>query len=132
MPGWNVDVKDNGIALSGGIPAGGSARCFVYIPRWDAKPEDHESLTGGDDLLRETKAYWERLLAPAMGISVPEPLINDVFKANQAHMMLAARNELDGNLVVPWCAAMTYGPLDTDKISGPSASTINLPTIRTG
>ena len=49
-----------------------------------------------------------------MQIALPEPLLEDVFRATQVHCLMAARNEADGRRVAPWIASDAYGPLDTE------------------
>jgi len=112
---WKQTVQDNALVLSGAIPAQDSVRCVIYIPGWAMSPDEHVSLQGGPDLLADVKAYWERVLAPAMQVKAPEPLWEDIYRASQMHCLMAARNERDGALVVPWIASVSYGPLDTES-----------------
>lgn len=107
-------VTEGTVTLSGQLPAGASARCVLYLPRWEAKPGEEASLPDADRLRAATKEYWRGLLAPAMQVSVPEPLLEDVYRASQVHILIAARNEQEGALTVPWIASMTYGALDTE------------------
>ncbi len=102
------------VTLNTDLAPGASAHCVVYLPRWPMKPADAASLTSAADLAEATKDYWRRTLAPALQITVPDPLITDLYAASQVHLLIAARNEQDGALVVPWIASDTYGPLDTE------------------
>ena len=36
------------------------------------KPEEYESLKGGDKLISDVEDYWKRVLAPAMQIEIPD------------------------------------------------------------
>ncbi|MEN6582237.1 MAG: hypothetical protein ABFD54_07275 [Armatimonadota bacterium] len=107
-------LRNNDFTLQGKLPAHATAQCNVYFPKFDIKPDEYATLTGADDLLQTTKTYWRRMLSSAMKINVPEPVINDIFAANQVHILLASRNEQDGALIQPWCGAGLYGPLDTE------------------
>ena len=60
------------------MPGGGRARCVLYLPGWKVKPDEYATLKSGPELLPAVKAYWKRILAPAMQVEVPEPLLNDV------------------------------------------------------
>ncbi len=114
LPQWHVEVTAGTIAMRGPVAVGADAACRIYVPRWSVKPEDFTPPADTDQLIGATRVYWEQQLALAMSISVPEPMLNHILRANQVHLMMAARSEADGAHIVPWCAAMTYGPLDTE------------------
>ncbi|HRZ36956.1 MAG TPA: NPCBM/NEW2 domain-containing protein [Candidatus Paceibacterota bacterium] len=101
--------SDNGhFSISGRLPANGSARCCFYLPAWKAKSEGEAELGGGDELFGRFKAYWEAIMAPAMQIELPDAWLADVIRANQVHVLLAARNEQQGRQVEPWIASDRY------------------------
>lgn len=103
---WRPD--GNRVRLAAHLPAGASGRCFIYLPAWSLPPEAQAELTGGPELFAGFKRYWEQVMAPAMQIELPDPWIADVIRANQAHILIAARNEQQGRLVAPWIASDRY------------------------
>jgi hypothetical protein len=111
---FTVDSSTPAFTLTASLAPNTSARCTVYLPRFPMKPAGASSLTSAPDLAEATRDYWRRTLAPALQITVPDPLIADLYRASQVHMLIAARSEQDGALVVPWIASDTYGPLDTE------------------
>ena len=68
-------------------------------------------------LRADTESYWNAVLAPAMQVETPDPLLNDVIRSSQVRCLIAARNEADGARVAPWIAAMSYGPLESEANS---------------
>ncbi len=68
-------------------------------------------------LRAETEAYWNAVLAPAMQVETPDPLLNNVIRSSQVRCLIAARNEADGARIAPWIAAMSYGPLESEANS---------------
>ncbi len=112
-----ADTGPAGLTLSGTLPAGKSARCFVYIPAWPVSPEDYALLGGGLKWLQKVEAYWQRILAPAMQIELPDALLTNVIRASQVHCLLAARNEDEGERIAAWIASDRYGPLESEAHS---------------
>ncbi len=106
--GSKVRGNKGHVSLSGRLPAGGSARCYIYLPAWQMTPDQQEELTGGEALFDRFKAYWEAILVTGMQIDLPDPWIADVIRANLVHVLLAARNEQQGRLIVPWIASDRY------------------------
>jgi hypothetical protein len=106
-----------GVSLTGTLPAGAHARCVVYIPAWDMTPEEHSRLRHARELRQATVAYWNRIIAPAMQVRIPDELLANVIRASQVHCLIAARNEDDGRRVAPWIASMSYGPLESEANS---------------
>ena len=78
---------------------------------------DLSSLPNPAGLRAATAAYWNAVLAPAMQVETPDPLLNDVIRSSQVRCLIAARNEADGTRVAPWIAAMSYGPLESEAHS---------------
>lgn len=107
-------VQDGALRLQGTLSAQGRARCFLYLPAWDLLPEEYASLQGRPELMGELAAYWQDLLAPAMQVELPEPLLMDLYRASQVHILMAARNVGQGAEVAAWISADRYGPLDTE------------------
>jgi len=112
-----LEVKDGALLVHGPLAAGASARCYVYLPGWTMKPEESALLGGGADLAAKVRAYWERVMAPAAQIELPDPFLTDVIRASQVHCLIAARNEAQGERVAPWIASMSYGPLESESNS---------------
>ena len=106
-------VDPAGVQIGGQLPAASASRFVVYIPAWTCQRDEHPSFRQSRCSGRVGR-YWQELLDPAMQIAVPEPLLEDVFRATQVHCLMAARNEADGRRVAPWIASDAYGPLDTE------------------
>ncbi|MHB8956483.1 MAG: NPCBM/NEW2 domain-containing protein [Pirellulaceae bacterium] len=107
-------VDPAGIHLSGQLPAGAASELVAYLPAWTCLGEEHSQFPPVKELHERVGRYWHELLDPAMQIEVPEPLVEDLFRATQVHCLIAARNENEGRRVAPWIASDTYGPLDTE------------------
>ena len=95
-------------------PPHASASFAVLLP---AQRTDLSSLPDPARLRADTEAYWNAVLAPAMQVETPDPLLNDVIRSSQVRCLIAARNEADGARVAPWIAAMSYGPLESEANS---------------
>ncbi|MCX6375748.1 MAG: hypothetical protein NTU88_06905, partial [Armatimonadetes bacterium] len=115
--GLETEVQDGSLVLSGRLPAGEKARCFVYIPAWEMKPEECDQLTGGEGLLADVEAYWRRVMSPAMQIEIPDDALLNAVRASQVHCLIAARNEENGGRIAPWIASISYGPLESESNS---------------
>lgn len=102
------------LSLSGKLPAGATARLFVYLPAWKLNPAEYAVLLGGAKWAGELEAYWNEVLGPAMRVELPDALLNNVIRASQVHCMLAARNEARGSRVAPWVSSDRYGPLESE------------------
>ena len=111
-----VETKNEAgeVRLTGELPAGGTARMFVYLPAWKLAPADYAVLLGGTKWAERIKPYWDTILAPAMKIDIPDPLLANVIRASQVHCMLAARCEDRGRRVAPWIGSVLYGPLESE------------------
>jgi hypothetical protein len=110
----NLSVSSAGLYLKGRLPPATVRPLIAYIPAWPASPSEQVQFPPPAKLKEQTVRYWEELFREAMHLEVPEPLLEDVFRATQVHCLMAARNEAAGRYVTPWCAADTYGPLDTE------------------
>ena len=110
----NVSVKGSELKLNGTLPAHASASFAVLLP---AQRTDLSALPAPARLRAETEAYWNAVLAPAMQVQTPDPLLNNVIRSSQVRCLIAARNEADGARVAPWIAAMSYGPLESEAHS---------------
>ena len=99
----------------GSLAPGGTARLTVCLA--DSRVDLAALRPDPGHLCSETMSYWEAVLAPAMQVETPEPLLNDVIRSSQVRCLIAARNEADGARIAPWIAAMSYGPLESEANS---------------
>ena len=111
----NVSAKGSELKLNGTLPPHASASFAVLLP---AQRTDLSALPDPARLRAETEAYWNAVLAPAMQVETPDPLLNNVIRSSQVRCLIAARNEADGARVAPWIAAMSYGPLESEAQLG--------------
>ena len=109
-------IEDGAVLISGALPAKSHATITVHLPGWTATTEELAGLDDADRLLAATKAYWNRMMAPAMQIELPDARLMNVVRASQVHCLLAARNEA-GKWVAPWIGSMNYGPLESEAHS---------------
>lgn len=108
---------EGGLSLRGDIAPGDRVRCAVFIPSWRAAVSDHLRFRDSLALFADFAAYWRSVVADAMQVDIPEPLLANVIRASQVHCLIAARNEDDGRRIEPWIAANTYGPLESEAHS---------------
>lgn len=118
-----LTLEPGALVLSGTLPPRIVARCRVCIPAWEMKTQDHASLPSLRAARAVVGAYWNRIMAPAMQVSVPDELLANVIRASQVHCLIAARDEDDGQRIArrrrtaPWIASMSYGPLESEANS---------------
>jgi hypothetical protein len=112
----SLKVLANGseLKLNGMLPPHGSASFAVFLP---AGPTALPAFPEPARLRADTAAYWNAVLAPAMQVETPDPLLNNVIRSSQVRCLIAARNEAGGARVAPWIAAMSYGPLESEANS---------------
>ena len=109
-----VSAKGSELTLNGTLPPHASACVAVLLP---AQRAELSALPNPARLRADTEAYWNAVLAPAMQVQTPDPLLNNVIRSSQVRCLIAARNEADGARVAPWIAAMSYGPLESEANS---------------
>ena len=109
-----LKIDSNKALLSGQLSAKETARCTVYLPAWKLAPDDYRQLANPSQWLEPLRAYWENLMAGSMQIELPSELLSNVIRASQVHIMLAARNEDAGSLIVPWISSDRYGLNDSE------------------
>ena len=122
-----VDTRDaaplamnaaQGTVTFDGIVAGDStAGCVVYLAAAPMTAREFDALPPAASLRAETERYWTAMLAPAMQIGTPEPLLNHLIRSSQVRCWIAARQEAEGARLAPWIAAMSYGPLESEAHS---------------
>jgi hypothetical protein len=110
------EIIDGVWVLTGSLPANGKAKCVVYMPGWEVTADEIAAISGDEKLVADTEAYWKQIMAPAMKIEIPDPLLQNLILASQVHCMLAARNE-DYTNVAAWIASSDYGPLESEAQS---------------
>ena len=113
--GVKIRVSDTGIVLSARLGAGQSTCWYAYLPGQETAAKDHAALRGGAKWFDRTVAYWDKVMAPAMQIDIPEEPLANIIRASQVHCMIAARDEEDGRRVAAWIAAKDYGAFDTES-----------------
>jgi len=111
-----VEAGDGFLALSGNIPAKSKVVFMLNMPRWELSQDQATAVKSGDQTLAATKAYWQSVMAPAMQIQIPDPLLENVIKASQVYCLLAARNKGEDK-VAPWIDSLVYGPLESEAQS---------------
>lgn len=102
------------LKLSGTLPANGTAQFALFVPAQADVPLASLDVAS---LRRATERYWNAVLAPALQIITPDPLLNDVIRSSQVRCLIDARNEADGARVAAWIAAISYGPLESESHS---------------
>ncbi|MCC6820464.1 MAG: NPCBM/NEW2 domain-containing protein [Verrucomicrobia subdivision 3 bacterium] len=107
-------IEEGKLVLAGMLPSQGTARCVVYLR---AQDEDLLNLPSFAQLRVAFESHWNAVLAPAMQIATPDPLLNDIIRSSQVRCLIDARNEADGQRVAAWIAAMSYGPLESEAHS---------------
>jgi hypothetical protein len=109
--GLEASVDGGKITLAGKLPANGTAKCNVFL---SPHKENLQNLPDVSQLRSGMASYWNAVMAPAMQVETPDPLLNDVILASQVRCLIAARNEADGERIAAWIAAMSYGPLESE------------------
>ena len=112
----SATVSDGAFLFTGTLPPNSRATVTAQIPGWEATTDELSALDDTPVLLAATKAYWERVMAPALQIELPDARLSNVIRASQVHCLLAARNEA-GNSIAPWIGSMNYGPLESEAHS---------------
>ncbi|MGO8925698.1 MAG: NPCBM/NEW2 domain-containing protein [Limisphaerales bacterium] len=110
----NVSVNGSDLKLNGTLPPHASTTFVLWLP---APSNAVSALPAPARLRAETEAYWNAVLAPAMQVETPDPLLNNVIRSSQVRCLIAARNEAGGTRIAPWISAMSYGPLESEAHS---------------
>jgi len=112
--GLQCVAREGELAIEGRVTEGHPLRCAVYIPLWSAIAADYRPSADAMPLFADFREYWERVMAGAMHVDVPDALLADIIRASQVHCFVAARNERDGDTVAAWIASDRYGPLESE------------------
>ncbi|MBN2577821.1 MAG: NPCBM/NEW2 domain-containing protein [Pirellulales bacterium] len=114
-PAWKIEPA--GIVLSGTLSPGGAIPCTVYLPAWQAVPDDFAAIVKDTPWAPRLKSYWRSLLAPAMQIEIPDLLLDNLIRASQVHCLMAARNQEQSKYVVPWISSIFFAYLESEANS---------------
>jgi hypothetical protein len=109
-----ASAQGSELKLSGLLAPHASTSFVVLLP---AQRTNLSAFPAPARLRADTAAYWSAVLAPAMQVETPDPLLNNVIRSSQARCLIAARNEAGGARIAPWIAAMSYGPLESEANS---------------
>jgi len=89
LPTTPVGITEYKISLA----AGGEATLDLKMPYEPLPPQDDElkqlRAASYEDYLARTVAFWEKILARGIDISVPEDKVNETFKANLVYDLIA-------------------------------------------
>ncbi|UCH35269.1 MAG: NPCBM/NEW2 domain-containing protein, partial [Armatimonadota bacterium] len=110
-------AEGNALSLSGALSAGARVHCVLYVPSWEVTPEQSDQLNSAGDFHAACVAYWNRIMSPAMRVTIPDRLLGNVIRASQVYCLMAARNEDDGKRIAPWISSPVYGPLESEANS---------------
>lgn len=116
-PGLTTAIEGGRLTLRGELGEHGYAKVAARVPGWELGAGEYVALQTEADLLARTQTYWERLLAEAAQVEVPDPLLSDIIRASQVHCLIAARSEQDGAQIAPWIGSDRYGPLESEANS---------------
>jgi hypothetical protein len=105
------------LAADGSLAPGQSCRLRVLLPAASLDDTARDALLARTDLYGRFMAHWERVLAPAARIELPDRFITNLIRASQVHCMIATRNEADGKRLASWAAASVYGALESESHS---------------
>ena len=103
-----VQSEDRTWTIAAQIPPQSSRRLYAYLPAWPTGLDRQAEIAGGQRLFTRFRDYWQAVMAGGMKVTLPDPWLTNVIRANQAHLFIAARNEDAGARVVPWIASLTY------------------------
>ena len=110
-------IQGGVVILTGALPARSRARCVVYVPAWEMKPDDLGAIDSRRDWRADVEAYWKRVMRPATQVTIPDELLANVIRASQVYCLMAARNEDQGERIAPWISSPVYGPLESEANS---------------
>lgn len=104
------------LEVRGTCPPETTLTFHAYMPlEWTPTEGQWAALRDGEALRERTETYWRDRLAPAMDVSIPDALLEDLLKASRVHCFLAARNEDDGAQIDAWISSAYYASLDTES-----------------
>jgi hypothetical protein len=109
-----ASVNGSNLRLDGTLPPHALATLVVWL---QASSNDVSALPDPARLRADTEVYWNAVLAPAMQVQTPDPLLNDIIRSSQVRCLIAARSEAGGARIAPWISAMSYGPLESEANS---------------
>jgi hypothetical protein len=110
-----VHQQGDQLVVSGTLPPNTTETLYAYIPGWDLNVSNYAVLDGRQAHFDHIADYWNGIMSSSMQIQIPDSLLQNIIKASQVHIMIAARNEEEGVRIVPWCSADRYGPLESES-----------------
>jgi len=113
--GLTEEIREGTLTLSGTLAGKSRARCLVYLPGWEMKPEAEASFADATTLLEQTKADWQRVIGAGTQLDLPDLQVKNLILSSIVHCWLAARNRENGTIVEPWIAPNCYGALDSES-----------------
>lgn len=108
-------IEEGTVFVRGSLPGQSRARCCLYVPTWEIRPQNLDWLEAQVDWQARVQEYWQEVMAPAMQLEIPEPVLLNIIKASQVHCLMATRNSKDGEHFVPWIASVIYGPTESES-----------------
>ena len=92
------------ITLSVSLPANGTGEFSVTLPSPTVAAEERETLTSLDYETARTNTleFWRNYLAQGAKFDVPEPAVNNLFRANLWHALMLPRRHNDGGIDLPY------------------------------
>ena len=110
----NLEVSGDNVIVQGTIPAKSRVSCTVYIPGWDMDRDGYARLNKSpQQLLMDTEAYWNDVMADTTQIDIPDELFENIIKASVMYLLATTRRPQPGHLA-PWAAAWVYGPIENE------------------
>ncbi len=114
-PALQTEIDGGSFLLHGPMRANGRAACTVYIATCELSPEKAASLRSGANLWRNrVVTHWDEVMTEALQLTIPEPLLSDIIRAAQVDCLIATRYRDDGAQLIPWIAATSYGPMESE------------------
>lgn len=115
--GTEAVPMEGGVRLTGNLASGATSTWVVQFPGWAAAPSTSPADFDAQRSLQTTRAYWESILDSGTQIHVPDPFLENVYRASVVHCLLAARYDPENGDVSAWIASDRYGPLESEAHS---------------
>jgi hypothetical protein len=92
------------ITLSVPLPANGTKEFMVTLPSPTVAAEERDALANLNyaDARAHTVQFWSSYLAQGASFEVPEPAVNQLFRANLWHALMLPRKHSNGHIDLPY------------------------------
>lgn len=92
------------VAVTVQLPANGTKELFVTLPSPMVNSNSRDTLAALDYAVAREKTvqFWNSYLARGAKFEVPEPAVNDLFRANLWHALRLPRKHRDGEMDLPY------------------------------